>query len=175
VRREEVHEAAIVAGGHAEQLLWLAPTCQVGVEHLPPSMRSEAVLASPVVDRRRQTADDLSTRSSSTALRSGIMSVRCSWPGTSRAHDLRDLLRRGLRESKGRYKALLKLFAQPVKEILEELAGGDHLRQVRTVAVITRTSTFVWGESESDGNARSGSTNMERSNVQSHPRVAICN
>ncbi len=45
-------------------------------------------------------------------------------------HDLRDLLRRGLRESKGRYKALLKLFAQPVKEILEELAGGDHLRQV---------------------------------------------
>ena len=90
-------------------------------------------------------------------------------------HDLRDLLRRGLRESKGRYKALLKLFAQPVKEILEELAGGDHLRQVADGRGDHADLHLVWGESESDGNARSGSTNMERSNVQSHPRVAICN
>jgi transcriptional regulator with PAS, ATPase and Fis domain len=99
-----------------EQLLWLAPTGHVGVEHLPPSMRSEAVLASPIIDRRRQTADDLYEA----LVKHGASFWEHVYPmflaRDITRHDLRELVRRGLRESKGRYKALLKLFGMSTRD-----------------------------------------------------------
>jgi len=111
-----------------EQLLWLAPTGHVGVEHLPPSMRSEAVLASPVVDRRRQTADDLYDA----LVKHGASFWEHVYPmflaRDITRHDLRELVRRGLRESKGRYKALLKLFgmsSRDYRRFMNFLAAHD--------------------------------------------------
>jgi len=99
-----------------EQLLWLAPTGNVGVEHLPPSMRGGEVLASPVVDRRRQTADDLYEA----LVKHGASFWEHVYPmflaRDITRHDLRELVRRGLRESKGRYKALLKLFGMSTRD-----------------------------------------------------------
>jgi DNA-binding NtrC family response regulator len=111
-----------------EQLLWLAPTGSVGVEHLPPSMRSGAILASPAVDRRRQTADDLYDA----IVKHGASFWEHVYPTflarDITRHDLRELVRRGLRESKGRYKALLKLFgmsARDYRRFMNFLAAHD--------------------------------------------------
>jgi transcriptional regulator with PAS, ATPase and Fis domain len=99
-----------------EQLVWLAPTGIVGVEHLPPSMRSGARVIAPAADRRRQAADDLYDA----LVRHGASFWEHVYPmflaRDITRHDLRELVRRGLRESKGRYKALLKLFGMSTRD-----------------------------------------------------------
>ena len=99
-----------------EQLLWLAPTGNVGVEHLPPSMRSGSGLMAPVDDRRRRTADDLYD----VLVKHGASFWEHVYPmflaRDITRHDLRELVRRGLRESKGRYKALLKVFGMSTRD-----------------------------------------------------------
>ena len=68
------------------------------------------------MERRRQTADELYQ---------ALVTGRCSfWDDIHplfllrdiTRHDLRELVRRGLRESKGRYKALLKLFGMSTRD-----------------------------------------------------------
>ena len=95
-----------------EQLVWLSAGAVVGVQHLPPSMRSGPGLAMPV-DDGRQVADELYD----TLVRQGGTFWEHVYPRFM-AHDitradLRELVRRGLRESRGSYEALLTLFGMP--------------------------------------------------------------
>jgi transcriptional regulator with PAS, ATPase and Fis domain len=95
-----------------EQLVWLSTTGTVELEHLPVSMRSSPHAMMAVPDRRRQVADDLYD-----ALIKGASFWEHVYPMfLSRditRHDLRQLVRRGLGESRGRYKSLLTLFGIP--------------------------------------------------------------
>ena len=96
-----------------EQLVWLSPTGVVDVEHLPPALRSCPQLLAPRADRRRQAADDLydalvKQRSSFWEYVYPMFLAR-----DITRHDLRELVRRGLQESRGRYKSMLTLFGMP--------------------------------------------------------------
>jgi DNA-binding NtrC family response regulator len=98
-----------------EQLIWLTPNGTIELEHLPVTMRHAPGLLAPVDDRRRQVADDLYD-----ALRKGASFWEFVYPmflaRDITRHDLRELVRRGLRESRGRYKALLTLFGMPTRD-----------------------------------------------------------
>ena len=99
-----------------EQLAWLSTTDAVEVEHLPVSMRTGPVLMPPPDDRRPQVADDLYE---------ALVGQRASfWEHVYpmflardiTRHDLRELVRRGLRETRGRYKDVLELFGMPSRD-----------------------------------------------------------
>jgi transcriptional regulator with PAS, ATPase and Fis domain len=97
-----------------EQLVWLSTTGIVDVQHLPPALRnSSPQMLAPRTDRRRQVADDLYD---------ALVKQRASFweyvypmflARDITRHDLRELVRRGLQESKGRYKSMLTLFGMP--------------------------------------------------------------
>jgi len=97
-----------------EQLLWLSTTGIVDVPQLPPALRnSSPQMLAPRVDRRKQVADDLYD---------ALVKQRASFweyvypmflARDITRHDLRALVRRGLLESKGRYKSMLALFGMP--------------------------------------------------------------
>jgi DNA-binding NtrC family response regulator len=94
-----------------EQLVWLSSGNVVGVEHLPVSMRSEPGLLTATADRRtRVVADELYDA----LVKQGASFWEYVHPmflaRDITRHDLRELVRRGLRESRGRYKAMLALF-----------------------------------------------------------------
>ena len=99
-----------------EQLVWLSAGGVVGVEHLPVSMRSAPGLLTPVADRRSQVADDLYDA----LVKQGASFWEHVYPmflaRDLTRHDLRELVRRGLRESRGRYKSLLALFGMPSRD-----------------------------------------------------------
>ena len=99
-----------------EQLVWLSPSGHVDVENLPPVMRAHSPILTPRTERRRQTADDLYD---------ALVKQRASfWESVypmflSRditRNDLRELVRRGLQETRGRYKSLLSLFGMPASD-----------------------------------------------------------
>src|SRR5262252_3089426 len=99
-----------------EQLHWLTQDGVVAIEHLPMSMRTGPGAPDPLKDRRRQVADNLYD-----AL---VMEGASFWEHVYplflardiTRNDLRELVRRGLRESRGRYKILLKLFGMPTRD-----------------------------------------------------------
>ncbi len=70
----------------------------------------------PLHDRRRQVADDLYDA----LVKQGASFWEHVYPmflaRDITRHDLRQLVRRGLRESRGRYKSLLKLFGMPSRD-----------------------------------------------------------
>jgi DNA-binding NtrC family response regulator len=98
-----------------EQLVWLVPTGTIRVDDLPMTMRTEESVTARHNDTRR-TADDLYD-----AL---VMRGASFWEHVYpmflardiTRHDVRELVRRGLRESRGRYKSLLKLFGMPSRD-----------------------------------------------------------
>ena len=108
-----------------EQLVWLSAGGVVGVEHLPVSMRSGPGLLTPVDERRRQVADELYDA----LVKQGASFWEHVYPmflaRDITRHDLRELVRRGLRESRGRYKALLTLFG---------MSSGDYRRFMNFLA-----------------------------------------
>ena len=108
-----------------EQLVWLSPTGVVQVGDLPASMRTGPKGLVPVGDRRRQVADDLYDA----LVKQGASFWDHVYPmflaRDITRHDLRGLVRRGLQESKGRYKALLPLFG---------MASGDYRRFMNFLA-----------------------------------------
>ena len=108
-----------------EQLTWLSTTGVVEVDHLPVSMRSAPALMTPPDDRRRQVADDLYdalvTRGASFWEHVHPMFLARDIT----RHDLRELVRRGLRETRGRYKDVLTLFGMP---------SGDYRRYMNFLA-----------------------------------------
>jgi DNA-binding NtrC family response regulator len=123
-----------------EQLVWLSAGPVVGVQQLPPSMRSGPGRMMPA-DDNRQVADELYD----TLVRQGASFWDHVYP-MFLAHDitrddLRELVRRGLRESRGRYKALLTLFGMSscdYRHFMNFLAahecriGLDEFRALRT-------------------------------------------
>jgi transcriptional regulator with PAS, ATPase and Fis domain len=102
-----------------EQLVWLSATGVVQVSDLPASMHSTAQRLAPVGDRRRQVADDLYDA----IVKQGASFWDHVYPmflaRDITRHDLRELVRRGLKETRGRYKAMLTLFG---------MASGDYRR-----------------------------------------------
>ncbi len=99
-----------------EQLVWLSPSGRVEVQDLPPVMRSYSPLLMPRTERRRQAADDLYD---------ALVKQRASFweyvypmflARDITRNDLRELVRRGLQETRGRYKALLSLFGMPASD-----------------------------------------------------------
>jgi transcriptional regulator with PAS, ATPase and Fis domain len=108
-----------------EQVVWLPTTGTVGIDHLPATMRIKAGVVKPLVDRRRQVADDLydALVSQGASFWEHVYPMFLARDITR--HDLRQLVRRGLRESGGRYKSLLKLFGMP---------SGDYRRFMNFLA-----------------------------------------
>jgi DNA-binding NtrC family response regulator len=99
-----------------EQLVWLSAGGVVGVEHLPVSIRSGPGLSKPAKDRRRGAADELYDA----LVKRGASFWEHVYPmflaRDITRNDLRQLVRRGLRESKGRYKSLLALFGMSSRD-----------------------------------------------------------
>jgi transcriptional regulator with PAS, ATPase and Fis domain len=99
-----------------EQLVWLSAGGIVGIEHLPVSMRTEPALLKPVADRRRGVSDQLYDA----LVKQGASFWEHVYPmflaRDITRHDLRQLVRRGLRESQGRYKSLLTLFGMSSRD-----------------------------------------------------------
>jgi transcriptional regulator with PAS, ATPase and Fis domain len=111
-----------------EQLLWLSTTGIIEMEHLPVAMRSGPGVIVPLDDRRRQVADDLYNA----LVKQGVSFWQHVYPmflaRDITRHDLRKLIRRGLRESQGRYKSLLTLFgmsSRDYRRFLNFLAAHD--------------------------------------------------
>jgi transcriptional regulator with PAS, ATPase and Fis domain len=108
-----------------EQLVCLSATGVVDVEELPAAMRRTQALIAPRHDRRRQVADDLYD----SLVKQGASFWDHVYPlflaRDITRHDLRELVRRGLRESRGRYKALLTLFG---------MSGDDYRRFMNFLA-----------------------------------------
>ena len=132
-----------------EQLVWLSSEGVVGVEHLPVSLRSEPGPLTPVADRRSPVADELYD---------ALVTQRASfWEHVYpmflardlTRHDLRELVRRGLRESGGRYKSLLALFGMSPRDyrrFMNFLAAhgcGVGVREFRGGAAAAETSSQV--------------------------------
>jgi transcriptional regulator with PAS, ATPase and Fis domain len=99
-----------------EQLVWLSTHGVVEIEHLPVSMRTVSKPIMPVDERRRQVADDLYDA----VVRQGTSFWEHVYPmflaRDITRHDLRELIRLGLRESRGRYKSMLTLFGMPTSD-----------------------------------------------------------
>ena len=133
-----------------EQLVWLTPTGVVGIDQLPVTMRrSPAAAVQPLAERRRQVADDLYD---------AVVTQRLSfWEHVYpmflardiTRHDLRQLVRRGLRESRGRYKSLLELFGMPSRDyrrFMNFLAAhgcGIAVREFRDAAASSEPSSVT--------------------------------
>jgi two-component system, NtrC family, response regulator HydG len=96
-----------------EQATWLTRGSTIMLEDLPESVRNPTPLGTPVHERRRQVADQLFE-----ALVAGQYSF---WDHVHplfldrdlTRHDIRELVKRGLRETKGNYRAVLRLFGMP--------------------------------------------------------------
>jgi transcriptional regulator with PAS, ATPase and Fis domain len=124
-----------------EQLLWLSSTGTVGIEHLPMSMRTGPGAVAPLTDRRRGSADELYDA----LVTQGASFWEHVYPmflaRDITRHDLRELVRRGLKESRGRYKSMLKLFgmsSHDYRRFMNFLAAHDcgvEFREFRPGAV----------------------------------------
>jgi len=96
-----------------EQATWLARGSAITLEDLPESVRNPTPQASPVNERRRQVSDQLFE-----ALVEGQYSF---WDHVHplfldrdlTRHDIREIVKRALRETKGNYRAVLRLFGMP--------------------------------------------------------------
>jgi len=130
-----------------EQLLWLTPEDTVRTEHLPMSMRTGPGLMAPLNDHRRQVADDLYEA----LVRQGASFWELVYPmflaRDITRQDLRELVRRGLRESRGRYKSMLKLFgisSRDYRRFMNFLAAHDcgiGVREFRSEAAAPPSET----------------------------------
>ena len=111
-----------------EQLLWLTPAGKVGMEHLPIAMRTAPGQTTSVPDSRGDVANELYDA----LVKEGASFWEYVYPmflaRDITRHDLRQLVRRGLRESRGRYKSLLKLFgmsSRDYRRFMNFLAAHD--------------------------------------------------
>jgi transcriptional regulator with PAS, ATPase and Fis domain len=108
-----------------EQLVCLSATGVVDVDDLPATMRRTPTLIAPLHDRRRRVADELYDA----LVTQGVSFWDHVYPlflaRDITRHDLRELVRRGLRESRGRYKSLLTLFG---------MSSGDYRRFMNFLA-----------------------------------------
>jgi transcriptional regulator with PAS, ATPase and Fis domain len=130
-----------------EQVLWLSTNGVVEVEHLPLAIRSAPGVMAPAADRRNQIGDDLYDA----LVKGGASFWEHVYPmflaRDITRHDLRQLVRRGLRESGGRYKSLLTLFGMPSRDyrrFMNFLAAHDcgvAVREFRAGATRSESSS----------------------------------
>jgi len=111
-----------------EQLVWMSGVTVIDVDHLPPAFRRPGARVASIVERRRQLADELYA---------GLVAHTISFWGELyplflardlTRHDLRELLRRGLRATAGSYRGLVSLFGMEphdYKRLLNFLAAHD--------------------------------------------------
>jgi transcriptional regulator with PAS, ATPase and Fis domain len=96
-----------------EQLLWLTPDGTVAMEHLPIAMRTAPGQATAVQDSH---GGDVADELYDALVKQGASFWEYVYPmflaRDITRNDLRQLVRRGLRESRGRYKSLLTLFGR---------------------------------------------------------------
>jgi transcriptional regulator with PAS, ATPase and Fis domain len=128
-----------------EQVLWLATTGTIGIEHLPTSLCSGPARMEVAADRRRQVADDLYDA----LVTRGASFWEYVYPmflaRDITRHDLRELIRRGLQASQGRYKSMLKLFgisSRDYRRFMNFLAAhecGVGFREFRATASFPAT------------------------------------
>jgi transcriptional regulator with PAS, ATPase and Fis domain len=108
-----------------EQLVCLSSTGVVDVEDLPAAMRRGPSPLTPHDDRRRQVADNVFDA----LVKQGASFWDHVYPmflaRDITRHDLRELVRRGLKETRGRYKAMLTLFG---------MSSGDYRRFMNFLA-----------------------------------------
>ena len=96
-----------------EQAIWLARGSTITLEDLPEPIRNPTPRVTPQHERRRQVSDQLYE-----ALVAGQYSF---WDHVHplfldrdlTRHDIREMVKRGLRETKGNYRAVLRLFGMP--------------------------------------------------------------
>jgi len=111
-----------------EQIVWLAPTDRIDVEHLPPAIRTAGRTVLPMRERRTQVADEL--------YKALVVTGYSFWEHIyplflSRditRQDMRELVRRGLATTRGNYRTLLKLFGmspRDYKRFLNFLAAHE--------------------------------------------------
>jgi hypothetical protein len=150
----------------------MSGTSLVEVHHLPETFRTPGVRVVSIVERRRQLADDLYA---------GLVSRTISFWGELyplflardvTRHDLREVLRRGLKATSGSYRALIGLFGmEPAdyKRLLNFLAAHDcnvDPRPFRKRAAGQRTSESVAMALVRDREAAAGSR-VERPSAES--------
>src|SRR5206468_11612664 len=111
-----------------ERIVYMSGASVIEVQHLPEAFRTPGVRVVSIVERRRQLADDLYA---------GLVGRTIAFWGElyplflSRdvtRHDLREVLRRGLRTTSGSYRALIPLFGlepHDYKRLLNFLAAHD--------------------------------------------------
>jgi len=112
-----------------EQIAWGSASPVIDIAHLPPSLSAVAEgRIKPARERRRQVADDLFA---------GLISGHFAfWDHVRKLfldrditrHDIRELVRRGLAETYGNYRAMAKLFGladQDYKKLLNFLKAHD--------------------------------------------------
>jgi DNA-binding NtrC family response regulator len=110
-----------------EQACWMLHGARVAdVEHLPPALRDERRPAVPARERRRQLAYELydAVVSGQASFWDHVYPLFLARDLTR--HDLRELVKRGLSETRGNYRALLHLFRIPTqdyKRFLNSLAA----------------------------------------------------
>jgi len=97
-----------------EQIVWLSPADgPIGVEHLPPAVKVTAHSFLPVHERRRHVGEELykALVDGGYSFWAHIHPLFLSRDITR--HDVRELVRRGLTDSRGSYRTLLELFGIP--------------------------------------------------------------
>jgi DNA-binding NtrC family response regulator len=111
-----------------EQLVCMTGESVIDVQHLPVPMRTPGRRVVSMVERRRQLADDLYAGlvARTISFWSELYPLFLSRDVTR--HDLREVLRRGLRTTAGSYRALIPLFGMELhdyKRLLNFLAAHD--------------------------------------------------
>ena len=99
-----------------EQAIWLSPDSTIDVDYLPPCIQAASDHIVPVRERRCQVADDLYQA----LVGGGYTFWEHIYPlfleRNITRHDLRELMRHGLRTTRGNYRPLLKLFGMPERD-----------------------------------------------------------
>jgi len=100
-----------------ERLIWMSPESSIGLQDLPAHLRPGRVeVVLPVRERRRQRSDDLFKALTEGALEFWEHVHRMFLDRDLTRHDLRELVRKGLKATHGNYRAVVRLFGMPDRD-----------------------------------------------------------
>jgi DNA-binding NtrC family response regulator len=111
-----------------QHLVWMSGVTLIDVQHLPAMFRTAGLRIVSIVERRRQLADDLylALIAHTVSFWEGLYPLFLSRDVTR--HDLREVVRRGLRATSGSYRQLIPLFGmepRDYKRLLNFLAAHE--------------------------------------------------
>jgi len=100
-----------------ERLIWMSPGESIGLQNLPAHLRPGRVdVVLPVRERRRQRSDDLYKALTEGSLEFWEHVHRMFLDRDLTRHDLREVVRKGLKTTHGNYRAVVRLFGMPDKD-----------------------------------------------------------